>query len=75
MHFYYDIDEWEMYDLKKDPSEMNNIYNDPEYAKIKKMMHMRLTEMRDKYGDTDELNEMHLKRYLSSRKRGTGPKK
>ena len=75
MHFYYDIDEWEMYDLKNDPSEMNNIYNDPEYAKIKKMMHLRLTEMRDKYGDTDELNEMHLKRYLSSRKRGTGPKK
>ena len=22
MHFYYDIDEWELYDLKEDPSEM-----------------------------------------------------
>ncbi len=75
MHFYYDIDEWEMYDLQEDPSEMKNIYNDPEYKEIKEMMHKRLTEMREKYGDSDELNQMHLERYLASRKRGTGPKK
>ena len=75
MHFYYDIDEWEMYDLKEDPSEMKNIYNDSNYKEIKDMMHKRLTEMRDKYGDSDELNQMHLERYLASRKRGTGPKK
>ena len=75
MHFYYDIDEWEMYDLKEDPSEMKNIYNDSNYKEIKDMMHKRLTEMRDKYGDSDELNQMHLERYLASRKRGTGTKK
>ena len=75
MHFYYDIDEWEMYDLKEDPSEMKNIYNDSNYKEIKDMMHKRLTEIRDKYGDSDELNQMHLERYLASRKRGTGPKK
>ncbi|MDG2342112.1 MAG: sulfatase [Cytophagales bacterium] len=65
MHFYYDIDEWEMYDLEEDPSEMNNIYGDPEYDNIKEMMHKRLIEMRNKYGDSDDLNEMHLERYLS----------
>jgi arylsulfatase A-like enzyme len=65
MHFYYDIDEWEMYDLEEDPSEMNNIYGDPEYDNIKEMMHKRLVEMRNKYGDSDDLNEMHLERYLS----------
>ena len=75
MHFYYDIDEWEMYDLKEDPSEMMNVYDNPEYSEIKEMMHMRLAEMRDKYGDTDELNKMHLERYLASKKRGAGPKK
>jgi len=74
MHFYYDIDEWEMYDLEEDPSEMNNVYGDPEYDNIKEIMHKRLDEMRNKYGDSDELNEMHLERYLASRNRGTGPK-
>ncbi|MBV19843.1 MAG: sulfatase [Cytophagia bacterium] len=75
MHFYYDIDEWEMYDLEEDPSEMNNVYDNPDYINIKEMMHERLVEMRSKYGDSDELNEMHLERYLASRKRGSGPKK
>mgnify|MGYP003681987387 FL=1 len=74
MHFYYDIDEWEMYDLEEDPSEMNNIYDNPEYVNIKEMMHERLVDLRNKYGDSDELNEMHLERYLASRKRGSGPK-
>ena len=60
MHFYYDIDVWEMYDLEKDPSEMNNIYNDPEYADIQSMMHKRFEEMRDKYGDSDELDQQAI---------------
>ena len=46
MHFYYDIDEWEMYDLEKDPSEMNNIYYDENYKSVRDMMHLRLDEMR-----------------------------
>ena len=67
MHFYYDIDEWEMYDLEEDPSEMNNIYDNPNYKEVREMMHDRLVEMREKYGDSDELNKMHLERYLSFR--------
>jgi len=66
IHFYYDIDEWEMYDLEEDPSEMNNIYNDPNYAEVQKELHLRLKGLRTKYGDSDELDQMHLKRYLSS---------
>jgi len=30
IHFYYDIDEWELYDLEKDPHEMHSVYNDPD---------------------------------------------
>ena len=56
-----------MYDLEKDPSEMNNIYDDENYKSVRDMMHLRLDEMRKKYGDSDELNKMHLERYLSSR--------
>ena len=34
IHFYYDIDEWELYDLKSDPHEMNNLYGLTEYDSI-----------------------------------------
>ena len=64
MHFYYDIDEWEMYDLEKDPNEMHNVYNDPAYADVQKTLHERLTEMRANYGDSDELDQKYLKAYL-----------
>ncbi len=64
MHFYYDIDEWEMYDLETDPSEMKNIYNDPAYADVQKMMHERLTELRAKYGDSDENDQKFIQMYL-----------
>jgi len=64
IHFYYDIDEWELYDLEKDPNEMKNVYNDEAYAKVKADMHKQLEEMRAKYGDSEELDNIHLKRYL-----------
>jgi len=66
MHFYYDIDEWEMYDLEKDPQEMNNVYDDPEYAEIRVMLHQRLTELREYYGDSKENDEAFLEAYLES---------
>jgi len=67
MHFYYDIDEWEMYDLEKDPMEMKNIYDDPDYADVRKMLHEKLEELREYYGDSDELNDKFLKTYLDHR--------
>ena len=36
IHYYYDIDEWEMYDRKADPLEMRNVYCDPSYAPVPK---------------------------------------
>ena len=65
IHFYYDVDEWEMYDLEKDPAEMNNIYADEQYSSVRADMHEKLAAIREKYGDSDELNEMHLERYLN----------
>jgi arylsulfatase A-like enzyme len=64
IHFYYDIDEWEMYDLKTDPMEMRNIYDNPSYADERKKLHERLEELRKYYGDSDELNDKFLKAYL-----------
>ena len=70
MHFYYDIDEWEMYDLEKDPSEMKNIYNDPAYADIKSELHQKLSQLRAKYGDSDELDQKYIKAYLDHQNKG-----
>mgnify|MGYP000988828448 FL=1 len=69
IHFYYDIDEWELYDLEKDPHEMHNVYNDPAYAEVREMMHDRLTALRQKYGDSDENDQRFLKEYLEAIKR------
>jgi arylsulfatase A-like enzyme len=68
MHFYYDVDEWEMYDLETDPQEMKNIYDDPEYAEVREMLHERLEELRAYYGDSDEMNDKYLKAFLDHRK-------
>lgn len=69
IHFYYDIDEWEMYDREKDPSELNNVYNDPAYAEVREELHQKLTELRKKYGDSDELDQRFIKTYLDHRKK------
>jgi len=67
IHFYYDIDEWEMYDLQVDPMEMNNIYEDTAYAEVREILHRRLQEIRTQYGDSDELNQKFLRTYLNHR--------
>ena len=65
IHFYYDIDEWELYDLKEDPSEMKNVYGNPQFKKIQDNLHLKLKELRKEYGDSDSLDLMHINRYVS----------
>ena len=51
IHYYFDIDCWELFDLQKDPNEMKSVYDDPAYADVRKDMHALLDELRKKYGD------------------------
>jgi arylsulfatase A-like enzyme len=60
IHFYYDIDEWEMYDLQSDPKEMKNVYNLPQYEEVKIMLHHKLDSIRLVYHDNDELTKRFL---------------
>ncbi|WP_241507241.1 sulfatase family protein [Aquimarina sediminis] len=60
VHFYYDIDEWELYDRKKDTHELKNVYHDPKYKNVVLEMKKRLSELRIKYGDSDELQQKYL---------------
>ena len=54
IHFYKDIDEWELYDLKEDPNEMNNIYNDPKNSDLIKELKAELEKLQIQYKDTDK---------------------
>jgi arylsulfatase A-like enzyme len=52
IHFYHDIDAWELYNLQKDPHELNSVYGNPEYADIVNDLKTELKRLREKYGDT-----------------------
>ena len=43
---------WELYDLRNDPSEVVNQYDNPEYAKVVIDLKRRLAELRQRIGDT-----------------------
>jgi arylsulfatase A-like enzyme len=53
IHFYGVVDEWELYDLEKDPREMKSVYKDPAYSKIKSQLHKQLKTLQKKYQDTN----------------------
>ncbi|MCP4723643.1 MAG: sulfatase-like hydrolase/transferase [bacterium] len=61
IHFYNDIDEWELYDLQEDPNEVNNVYNDDRYRSVVTELKQELERLRGKYGDSDELAETYRK--------------
>ena len=63
IHMYYDIDDWELYDLEKDPEEMHNVYNDPAYDDVKKELHQQLEALRTQYHDSDSLNQHYIDEY------------
>ena len=46
IHFHNDIDAWELYDLEKDPSEMNNLIEQTDYQTIVKELKVELEQLR-----------------------------
>ncbi|PDH54033.1 MAG: sulfatase, partial [Cryomorphaceae bacterium MED-G14] len=58
--FYYDVDEWELYDRLNDPNEMNNVYDDPSYSDVVKELKVKLQNLRAKYQDSEELDNKFL---------------
>ena len=63
-HYYFDTDEWELIDRINDPQELKNAYDDPAYAEIKAELHQKLEGLREKYGDSKEISQSYLDRYL-----------
>lgn len=48
IHFY-NINQWELYDLDKDPHEMMNEYDNPTYSNVVKMMKLELEKLKHQY--------------------------
>ena len=59
MHFYYSMDEWELYDMEADPQEMRNLYAEADPALVAGLK-AELDSIRDLYGDNGSMEEMIL---------------
>jgi arylsulfatase A-like enzyme len=43
---YYDLDQWELFDLEDDPQEMMSVYSDPNYAEVRAELEKKLAQLR-----------------------------
>jgi arylsulfatase A-like enzyme len=46
---YYEIDEWELFDLENDPDELDSLYDDPEYTDVVEELKDKLHTLRARY--------------------------
>ncbi|NQU54990.1 MAG: sulfatase [Bacteroidetes bacterium] len=46
---------WELYDLQNDPTEVNNVYNHPEYNEVTKKLKLELLRLKAEYNDSDDV--------------------
>ena len=51
IHFYDDIDEWELFDLQTDPMEMNNLYGKSGYEETTNELRAELKRLQEQYDD------------------------
>ncbi len=54
IHFYDDIDAWELYDLKKDPNELHNLIDDPKQQNRILTLKAELNNLRAQYRDAGD---------------------
>lgn len=59
-HFYYNIDVWELYDLEKDPNQMNNIINDAQYADVTSGLKVQLKGLMKKFENDKSLEDFRM---------------
>ena len=51
---YYKVGEWELFDLKNDPEELKNLYNDPAYKGVVAALKDELFRLKTAVGDADQ---------------------
>ena len=55
VNYYFPKQEWELFDLEKDPNEIRSVYGDPAYAEVQKKLNQDLQRLRKQY-DLPPLN-------------------
>ncbi|PCI33214.1 MAG: sulfatase [Flavobacteriaceae bacterium] len=58
IHYYYSMDEWELFDLDTDKNEMNNLYGKAGYEEITATLKQQIKELQVEYKDDMSLEEM-----------------
>lgn len=57
--YFYTVNEWELYDLEKDPAEQRNLINSPFLKELIRQLKTRLIALRDQYGDHEKAGELN----------------
>jgi arylsulfatase A-like enzyme len=47
--YYKPSQEWELFDLEKDPDELQSVYDDPDYGSVRERLQEKLAELRAEY--------------------------
>ncbi len=58
--YFWTKDEWELYDLVRDPMEMNNLYGQPGHGAITATLKAELARLKGAVGDTDQFSKEQL---------------
>ncbi len=58
IHFYYDVDVWEFYDLQTDPTEMNNLIYSKKHQKLIHKLKKELYALKKEYKNNMTLEEL-----------------
>ncbi|TLF44303.1 sulfatase family protein [Maribacter aurantiacus] len=70
IHYYFDMDYWELIDRKKDTLEQHNYYDDPAYADIQKDLRQKLDALRKQYRDSEALSKQYIDEFMPLAKEG-----
>lgn len=56
--YFYTVDEWQLYDLKNDPTEQKNVIENKQYATVLVNMKKELLRLRNQYDDHEKAGEL-----------------
>lgn len=56
--FFNRINQWELFDLQRDPHELKSVYEDPNYSAVRKKMKAELDRLRAELNDQDQFSDL-----------------